>query len=335
MKNGQRLSHYDVTDECVLHLVERQDVSQESSARPPTSQSSEETTTSTNTTASRFPGAAHIRIDAMQIDPSADPSTIAQSVAQSLLGSIESFMSGDNRASGSGNTSPFSFFSVGNSPQTSPPGNDANQPRSTPIPIPIHIPTASTLTGRERNNRARSTPRNSDLVSFATSVDGVHQTVRADTRRVLSNLIADLGRLTINSNPSRSLSVPDDAPSNMMPLNSQMSDMAVLANVLGQFEQTYETMAGLCRELRTSLREGEGQGRERERERGGEEGVSWSKVVTFIGLLQELPLLMAVQKRLLMTLNSQGNGARLPAQLDVPSFLNREPSSDDGVEPPE
>lgn len=224
-------------------------------------------------------GATNVLFHTVEVDPD-NPIGMAAQITNSLMGAIGSYMT---------NTGAVPF-------------EDAPNPNNV---------TAGSTTASTAGPRAYSRPAGGRTNSD--SHFGAHQLVRADTQRVLTNLIDELHRLTTHSDgtslfPSIVASPTIRSPSSTG--SSVASDLQLLDETLRGYERTYWMLASACREVREGMVAGR---------------MPWDQLHNVTGMLQEVPLLMLVQRRLLTSLRAREGGVvvEMPRLLDVPSFLDR------------
>jgi hypothetical protein len=293
MKTGELLSAYGLENESVLHLVERP-------AGVPETLATEE---SSSTPSVLRPSRTEMLFHTMSVDPSQGPLSMAGQVTQSLMGAFTHLFSGQEIPA----TFTGSFVPTTGTTNPNPSPNPDNP---APAPAPTHASPTSTTTIRvtSRPGSRQLDPRHGDNDTIAT-----HQLVRTGTIRVLSNLNSELERICTLSN-GNGLFPPEPTPL-IVPESMDENDanrVTLMRNFHG-FEQAYSMMATACRELKESIDSGN--------------SIPWDRLHNTLSILQELPLLMTVQRRLLSTIKARPDQSlELPALLDVPRFLDR-PSS--------
>lgn len=286
LKNGESLHSYGVEEGSVLHLVERPvETAAESAQSRPR----------LNLPLS-LPlgprGQTSVLYRTVEVDPT-NPIGVAAQITNSLMGAFNSFMS----ASG---MSPADDSSAPSHPPHPPHPPQPRQPRQATSESDPVMGAGGAASGAGRVYSRPTTTRTGSETHL-----GAHQLVRTDTNRALNNLIEDLNRLTTHSDGSDLFSsIPNDGSSTATP------ECQLLEETLRCFERTYWMLASACREVREGVQAGR---------------VPWDRLHNFTGMLQEMPLLMLVQRRLLTSLRArEGVLVEMPRLLDVPSFLDRE-----------
>lgn len=148
-----------------------------------------------------------------------------------------------------------------------------------------------------------------------------HPLVRIHTRQAVTNLTQDLSRLSTHDDGNTLFDTLNTVPS------PDLSTASLLEASLEAFERVYWMLASGCREVREGMASGQ---------------MPWDQLHNLSALLQDLPTLMVVQRRLLASVRSNRGAVELPDFLDVPAFLDRPVESSTNttvnnstIEPPE
>lgn len=233
---------------------------------------------------------------AMQVDASEGPASMATQITQSIMGALS------NVFGGSGGEAP---VSANVAPTTGPSAGESSTRSTSRTATSSELPTGSnSIPGLRGRVFSRPTIRASE------GTVSTHQLVRAETPRALASLIDDLARITTDNEGLDLFPTANVATSSLENSQTLSEELQLLKRSLAAFERTYWMLASANREIREGLAAG---------------ALPWDRLHNLLAMLQDMPLLMVVQRRLLSTLRSRPGSSHpeLPSSLDVPSFLDR------------
>lgn len=349
LKDGETLASYGIENGSVLHFVERPvGVMNElpNSAANNSTPAANEIPTLSNMLAT---GRGGVLFHSMELDPTANPAALAAQITSSLMGAISGVFGPDTADStesspaAAASTTRAEALPANTAPAAAPAGRSARTAtaRSATNFVPFSTSEAAAAAAAALSHQTRrmmsrpSAARSSRLPSSSGLQQSPppyqqppttlgHSLVRTEARAAVANLTHDLSRLSTHEDGSPLFATLGGAdggqrhrPSSPAAL-LQLTPPELLQTSLEAFERVYWMLASGCREIREGVAAGQ---------------VPWDRLHNLLAMLQELPSLMIVQRRLLASIRSGRGTVELPGYLDVPEFLER-PIQDDPRTPP-
>ncbi|PJF16921.1 Ubiquilin [Paramicrosporidium saccamoebae] len=193
-------------------------------------------------------------------------------------------------------------------------GQDAQSGASGPITGPSQSAEAAPNSSTHSTTPPRVNSRPSRRIADAGGT-GEHYIFRTETKRALLSLSAELRRICTFSDGADIF--PLEHPFSVLkPPLTDIDDAELISN-LQSFESAYLMLASGCRELHEGMSRGI---------------LAQDQLYNLAAILQEIPLLMIVQRRLLSTLRARPNGQfEIPATMDMPGILNHVNNPSEGT----
>jgi hypothetical protein len=273
LKNGHTLASYGLTDNCVVHLVEKPLV--ESATGAAASSAAPATAFNGDSAHRMMQGSANVLFHTMQLDPNATQAEINQEITSSLMNAFGSV---------------FGTF-----------------------PSPVNNTRAT------NNTSAASTNTNTGSTRVQSRASGIRTGEGALNSQTLTRTSVEEALNTLNVELQRITRLSDGSP--LFPVGQESiaydesTRVGLFQRNLELFEQTYGMMAMACSFLRNSAAS------------ANAIDLPLEHLLNFTALLQQLPLLMVSQRRLMTTLRTRDGTIELPSSLDIPSFFSTRQNS--------